>query len=159
MPELLFLDTEWATDDARDLVSLALVNADGTKSFYAERSPLPADCSPFVRSRVYPLLEGRCAALSDDAFGIKLRSFVASWDTPWIHFDSQIDKVQLSEALVGFGAWAGAVPAWVPVLVTDQHVLDEIELYFIARPKMAARRHHARVDAEALRFAYMTVQQ
>jgi hypothetical protein len=157
MSELLFLDTEWATDEVRELVSLALVNADSSRSFYAERKPLPSITSTFVQSRVYPLLEGENAALTDDAFGTKLRAFVASCGAPHIHFDLQIDKVQLAQALRSFGNWPGEVPSWIPVLVTDQYILDEIEIYFADRPAMAARRHHAAVDAEALRHAYMAV--
>jgi hypothetical protein len=103
MAELLLLDTEWANDACRELVSLALVNSDGSKRFYAERDPLPGAPSPFVLSVVYPLLERGDSAIPDEAFAEKLRAFVASFDNPRIHFDLQIDKVQLAEALSGLG--------------------------------------------------------
>ena len=41
MPVPLFLDTEWADADGRELVSLALVSEDVKHVFYAERNPLP----------------------------------------------------------------------------------------------------------------------
>jgi DNA polymerase III epsilon subunit-like protein len=45
----------------------------------------------------------------------------------------------------------------VPVLVSRGDVLDELERYFEIHPEITARRHHARVDAEALRSAFMEV--
>lgn len=157
MADLLFLDTEWNNDAVRELVSLALVSADATQCFYAERAPRPGAPSSFVSKVVYPLLDGGDAALSDESFGEQLRAFVASFDHPRIHFDGAIDKRQLARALTGFGTWSGEVPAWEPVLVTHQGVLGELEIYFGCRPERAARRHHAAVDAEALRAAYIRV--
>lgn len=157
MADLLFLDTEWNNDAVRELVSLALVSADATQCFYAERTPRPGAPSSFVSKVVYPLLDGGDAALSDESFGEQLRAFVASFDHPRIHFDGAIDKRQLARALTGFGTWSGAVPAWEPVLVTHQGVLGELEAYFDRSHEMAARRHHAAVDAEALRAAYIRV--
>ncbi len=157
MADLLFLDTEWNNDAVRELVSLALVNTDGTQCFYAERAPRPGAPSSFVSKVVYPLLGDGDAALSDESFGEQLRGFVASFDHPRIHFDGAIDKRQLARALTGFGTWSGEVPAWAPVLVTRQDVLGELEIYFGCRPEKAARRHHAAVDAEALRAAYITI--
>lgn len=155
MPDNLFLDTEWNNDVARELVSLALIPEDGERHFYAERSPRPEGPSSFVRSVVYPLLTG--PVLSDPEFGAQLRAFIASFDHPCVHFDGAIDQRQLTWALTGFGTWSGSVPAWDPLLITRPDVLDEQERYFATRPDAAARRHHARVDAEALRWAWKKV--
>lgn len=157
MSELLFLDTEWATDAGRELVSLALVNADGSKRFYAERDPLPEVASSFARQFVYPLLGRSDTALPDRVFTERLRAFVASCDNPRIHFDSQIDVVQLNQALAGFGDDKGGMPPYVPVHVSRQDVMDELERYFENNPSALARRHHAGVDAEALRHAFVAV--
>lgn len=157
MPDELFLDTEWANDACRELVSLALVNADGSRRFYAERDPLPGAPSSFVRTIVYPLLERGAAAVPDHIFAHRLREFIASFDNPRIHFDGQLDKVQLMQALSCFGRSKEDIPPFTPILVTRQDVLDELELYFARDPKACARRHHAAVDAEALRFAFMNV--
>lgn len=153
MPNNLFLDTEWNNDVARELVSLALIHEDGERRFYAERFPRPEGPSSFVRAVVYPLLEG--AGLPDQEFGAQLRTFIASFDCPRIHFDGAIDKVQLARALVSFGTWSGDVPEWVPMLVSDPNVLEAQEQYFAAHPEAAARRHHAMVDAEALRASFV----
>jgi len=154
---LLFLDTEWATDAGRELVSLALVNADGSKRFYAERDPLPEVASSFVRQFVYPLLERGDTALPDRVFTERLRAFVASFDNPRIHFDGRIDQVQLNQALAGFGYDKSGMPPYVPVHVSRQDVMDELERYFQNNPEALARRHHAGVDAEALRYAFVMV--
>jgi 3' exoribonuclease, RNase T-like len=155
MPDNLFLDTEWNNDAARELVSLALIHEDGLRRFYAERLPRPEAPSSFVRAVVYPLLEG--PVLSDQEFGAQLRAFIASFDHPRIHFDGAIDQRQLARALTGFGTWNGGIPAWEPVLVTRLDVLDKQEQYFASRPDQVARRHHAAVDAEALRHAWVGV--
>lgn len=111
MSELLFLDTEWATDANRELVSLALVNDDGRKRFYAERTPLPEVASSFVRKFAYPLLERGDSALSDHVFTERLRAFVVPCDNPRIHFDGPIDMVQSNQALGGSAAiWAESRP-------------------------------------------------
>ena len=157
MSELLFLDTEWATDASRELVSLALVNADGSKHFYAERDLLPRVVSSFVQQFVYPLLERGDTALPDHVFTERLRAFVVSCDNPRIHFDSQIDVVQLNQALAGFGDDKSGIPPYVPVHITRQDVMDELERYFENNLETSARRHHAGVDAEALRRAFVTV--
>jgi len=154
MNDLLFLDTEWATDATRELVSLALVNEDGSRRFYAERDPLPGVASSFVRSTVYPLLERGDTALPDPVFTERLRAFVASFYNPQIYFDGRIDMVQLDHALSGFGHRMGNVPPYIPVLVMRPDVIDELELYFQEHPEAMARRHHAGVDAEALRCAF-----
>jgi hypothetical protein len=157
MTDLLFLDTEWVNDRSRELVSIALVSSDDGKSFYAERDPLPQDPSAFTRKVVYPLLERGSVALPDAELSARLREFLSGFDNPRIHFDNQIDNVQLVQALSFFGASEEEIPAFIPVLVSRSDVLDELERYFLARPHIRERRHHARVDAEALRFAFVEV--
>jgi len=153
MTDNLFLDTEWNNDAVRELVSLALIHEDGVRRFYAERLPRPEGPSSFVRTVVYPLLEG--PALPDQEFGGQLRTFIALFDRPCVHFDGAVDKGQLVRALTGFGTWNGDVPEWVPVLVTNLDVLEAQERYFATHPEAAARRHHAMVDAEALRASFV----
>ena len=155
MSELLFLDTEWA-NDSRDLVSLALVNVDGSRVLYVERDPLPTNPSLFVCSVVYPLLD-RGAALPDRALAEALRAYVAASDTPRIHFDSPWDKVLLGQAMSEWGRNLAGIPSFVPVLIERNDVRDEVELYFQNNPAHLARRHHALVDAEALRHAFVVV--
>ncbi|MBA3916801.1 MAG: 3'-5' exoribonuclease [Acidobacteriales bacterium] len=152
----LFLDTEWANDAARALVSLALISEDGQHRFYAERNPLPAAPSSFVRQTVYPLLERGAVALPDPEFTRRLREFVESVPgLPVVLADGMLDFSMLRLALSGFGVSDGAAsPEWKPELVTDRIILDRIESYFSLNTDARARRHHAMVDAEALRRAH-----
>lgn len=151
----LYLDTEWQNDTARELVSLALVSQDGQHRFYAERDPLPGSPSRFVSEVVYPLLERGTAALPDPEFSAGLRAFLARFETALILADSHLDFELLSYALNGFGrSGLGEVPRYRPMLVTFGDVQMRLEDYFEARAEAMARRHHAMVDAEALRWAF-----
>jgi len=156
MGELLFLDTEWA-NDSRDLVSLALVNIDGSRRLYVERDPLPPNPSAFVLDVVYPLLDRGKWALPDPAFAAAVRAFVAASNTPRIHFDSPWDKMMLDHAMSEWGRSLAGVPPFVPVLVDRADVRDEVELYFQNTPKALEQRHHAAVDADALCRTYIEV--
>lgn len=150
----LFLDCEWADPFDSRLVSLALVSQDG-ESFYAERDPLPGAPSSFVREVVYPLLERGTWALPDAAFTEALRAFLSRFENPLVVADAAVDFTMLAHVLDGFGR-SGLPPAppWRPMLMTFGDVLSRIEDYFEARPEAREKRHHARVDAEALRWAF-----
>lgn len=156
MSELLFLDTEWA-NDSHDLVSLALINVDGSRRLHVERDPLPLNPLMFAHDVVYPLLYRGAAALLDPAFTKAVRVFVAASNTPFIHFDSPWDKVLLGHALSEWWRNLAGIPPFVPVLVDRADVGDEVELHFQNEPKAFERRHHAAVDANALRRAYVEV--
>lgn len=156
----LFLDTEWADSAARELVSLALVSGDGVQRFYAEVDPLPDAPTPFVRRVVYPLLERGAAALSPTAFTRALRTFLAGVAPAEIVYDYGADGALLRQVLAG--TWpvgaveaAALIPCPAPQLTLMEYgaLRDAVEAYFVARPDAAARRHHAAVDAEALRWA------
>lgn len=150
-----FLDTEWQNDESRDLVSMALLSDDGRRHFYAERDPLPETPSDFVRDVVFPLLGRGSAALSDDLFTQALRTFIAEVKNPEVLADSPTDFRLLSQALSGFGAeQLPPPPPWRPKLISDEDVQRRIEDYFVADASARARRHHALVDAEALRWAF-----
>lgn len=153
----LFLDTEWANDASRELVSLAIVSQDNAHRFYAERDPLPGAPSSFVRTVVYPLLERGEFALTDSAFTTKLRAFLCQFsEPPLVLYDALLDRSMLTHAIDGFGRHgnSGPTPEFRPMLVTFGDVLSNIETYFDSHPKARARRHHAGVDAEALRWAF-----
>lgn len=151
----LFLDCEWSDAEGHHLVSLALVDASGQHRFYAERDPLPDAPSSFVREVVYRLLDRGATALPDPAFTEALRAFLAGFEDPLILADAGEDFALLSHALGGFGQpGLPPAPSWRPMLVAFGDVLMRIEDYFDARPEAKARRHHAMVDAEALRWAF-----
>jgi hypothetical protein len=150
----LYLDTEWANDAARELVSLALISDDARTQVYVERDPLPLAPSTFVREVVYPLLDRGDVAMPDEALTAQLRSAIEAADNPRVIADSPADFALLTAALGGFGR-RGLPPAppWRPTLDRSMAVALRIEEYFDTCPPAAARRHHAMVDAKALRWA------
>lgn len=58
-----------------EFVSLALVSDCSQFEFYAERDPLPAEPTDFVRSVAYPLLERGAQAMPDAQFTEALHAF------------------------------------------------------------------------------------
>jgi hypothetical protein len=151
----LFLVVEWESEATHELVSLALVSQDGRHRFYAERDPLPATPSAFVCEVVYPLLDRGSVALPDPAITRQLRAFLAQWQRPLVLADSELDFTLLAHALSGFGMPdLPPAPSYRPMLVTFGDVLTRVEDYFELHPQAKARRHHALVDAEALRWAF-----
>lgn len=181
----LFLDTEWADLAGTQLVSLALVSENGKHRFYAELDPLPEQPTDFVRAVVYPLLDRGDAALTAPEFTRRLRAFFVSLgDDCTILFDYGLDGGFLRSALEGFDRLdaqeisASGIVLDVQVrrlihlgdpnlptgtrridvrteLIQDALVNHKVERYFAHRPALALRRHHAAVDAEALRRGYL----
>lgn len=163
-PTYLFLDTEWADEIGTELVSLALVSEDGQHRFYAERDPLPKHPTEFVRSVVYPLLNGNGSAMTDQVMTRNLRSFLTSVPEPSVIADYPNDLALLKHAISGFhmsnseAALCGPSPR--PVMTTmlkEGRMGKLVEGYFRSHPESAARRHNALVDAEALRIAWLIV--
>lgn len=152
----LFLDCEWADVLASDLVSLALVSIDRRHIFYAERDPLPIDPTPWVARVVYPLLDRGPAAMSDAAMTHCLREFLASIDRPRICYDFPHDRRLCQYVLDGFEMPTPEGP--IPVGLRWQFFEDMREpmaRWWASNPEEQARRHHALVDANALRAAYL----
>jgi hypothetical protein len=160
----LFLDTEWADPTGSELVSLALISEDGTHRFYAERDPLPEAPTDFVRSVVYPLLErGKCR-MTDQAMTTGLRAFLGAVHEPMVVADYPNDLALLQLVIAGFDLSDDQAGACGPVLkpVMTRMLKDGalgmlLEDYFVGHPDAAARRHHALIDAEALRMSWLVV--
>lgn len=157
----LFLDTEWADANGQQLVSLALLSEDRAHRFYAEVDPLPANPTLFVRTVVYPLLQRGDAALGPAQFTGRLRAFFAALPAPRsVVFDCINDAALLRFALAGFGlpdVGLGATVEIEEVLLSQFAIADGIETYFEWHASARQRRHHAGVDAEALRRAFRAV--
>lgn len=156
----LFLDCEWADTLDSELVSLGLVDETGQHRFYSEVDPLPKQPTDWVRAVVYPLLEHGYAARQEVAFTRDLRAFLARFDDPFVLFDYRSDGALFSYALAGFDL-PDAVLATLPpapkvskTLILREDVRQGIEQWFREHPEQANRRHHAGVDAEALRWAF-----
>ncbi|MHB8743906.1 MAG: hypothetical protein ACYC9L_12360 [Sulfuricaulis sp.] len=153
----IFLDTEWADEDGRELVSLALVSEDAERVFYAERKPLPGWPTDWVSWVVYPRLCGGSCALADKLFTARLRSFLRSVPSPVVCFDADNDLALLELALAEFGKPGCAIDE--PVIfgikkLTGRSYEDAIEGVFRKFPQAMKGRHNALVDAFAMRQAF-----
>nr|WP_180164568.1 3'-5' exoribonuclease [Stenotrophomonas sp. SbOxS2]NYT97654.1 3'-5' exoribonuclease [Stenotrophomonas sp. SbOxS2] len=156
----LFLDTEWADEKGLELVSIALVSEDGANTFYAERDPLPLAPTEFVRTTVYPLLQRGGHALPDQSLAMALVAFLRAQRYPHVIADHPNDLGLFRQVI----SWhrPGAVcrleelPS-VPctLMERDRFTTSHLERWFSKHPDLLLRRHHALVDANALRMAWM----
>ncbi|MDW2981747.1 3'-5' exoribonuclease [Rhodanobacter sp. KK11] len=153
----LFLDCEWADPHADQLVSLALTSEDGQHRFYAEVSPLPNRPTAFVQAVVYPLLEHGWVSMRAHDLTESLRRFFAQHYDPVVIFDHPDDGKLLRRALQG-SFTPTELPRYREALMAQESISPLIERYFRERPEVAKRRHHAGVDAEALRWAWSQLQ-
>ncbi|MCA0300700.1 MAG: 3'-5' exoribonuclease [Proteobacteria bacterium] len=150
----LFLDSEWANDALRELVSLALISEDGEYVFYAERDPLPGMPSSFVRATVYPLLNRGQAAMTDSAMTHLLRNFLEPLGDCEIFADAPLDFSMLSRVWNGLDR-TPPKPLFRTRLAREGNLMPSVERYFELNPDQRALRHHALVDAMALRSAWI----
>lgn len=154
----LFLDTEWADAKGLELVSIALVSEDGASTFYAERDPLPLAPTEFVEKTVYPLLQRGCHALSDHSLAKALVAFLMLQRSPHVMADYPNDLRLFREVI----SWASVAkgmdgPPRFPCTLMDRDPVttSHLEMWFSKHPDLMLRRHHALVDATALRAAWM----
>ncbi|MBB5862383.1 3'-5' exoribonuclease [Xanthomonas arboricola] len=157
-----FLDTEWADPMGAELVSIGLVSEDGYHRFYAELAPLPAAPTDFVRHVVYPLLQGGQSSMSEMAMTTGLRAFLGADQASLVLADYAHDLVLLRYVLAGFdlpdeqAQACGPIPKPVMTeMLKDGLVGLLVEDWFEQQPEQSARRHHALVDAQALRMAWL----
>ncbi|MEB2185133.1 hypothetical protein VDS18_04325 [Xanthomonas campestris pv. campestris] len=159
----LFLDCEWADVHEAELVSIALISEDGARFFYAECEQLPAPAPLFVQKTVYPLLERGVRAMSALALTRALRDFVGAASNPNVVADYPLDFELFRSAFYGTALLASErmnldpVPAFEMELAAGHSLQTAIEAQFSSDPLMAARRHHALVDARVLRLAWMSL--
>lgn len=162
--DYLFLDTEWADPMASELVSLALVSEDGTRQFYAEIDPLPKTPTDFVRHAVYPLLDRGDVAMQQGALTASLRRFLSAFPAPCILADHSNDLSLVQYVIAGFdlpdavAQACGPIPRPIVARMLKEGIMQLVlEDYFEAHPDQARRRHHALVDAQALRMAWLAL--
>jgi len=155
----LFLDTEWADEEGDELVSLALISADGLSSFYAERCHLPSMPSEFARPVVYPLLAGGSYALTDLELEVRLREFLSYFRDPFVLFDFPNDGRLFKRAWGTYGTFESdsTVSPSLTLMIREGKFSEYFEGFFRDDPVARARRHHALVDAMALRAAWLRV--
>ncbi len=137
---------------------------DGAYEFYAEIDPLPERPTDFVRATVYPLLDRGAAAMGHGELANALRAFLTSVPEPSVLADNPNDLSLLQMALAGFGQTEqdsqGHDPILRPVMT---HILKDgitqrvLEDWFRTHPAEKQRRHHALVDARALRAVWLAL--
>ena len=163
---ILFIDTEWADQLANEVVSMALVSDCGKYEFYAERDPLPADATDFVRTVIFPLLERGKHALPDASFTQQLHTFfhtvqkAAKPGKVTVAYDHRNDLDLFGIALEGFNL--PETPPRPVFTALDLEPLGKafqqaVEACFAKDPAIQARRHHALIDARANRDAYLSL--
>ncbi len=158
---LIFLDTEFTNLNlAAKLISIGLVEEAGERTFYAELSDtyVTADCSPFAREAVLPLLEGGPALMTLRELGERLATWIAylpgkecasfvsdsvAWDWPlvWDIFQAR-------------GAWPDRLSREpVPIHPLVAYPAFEHACERAYRDDLL-RRHHALDDARANRAGW-----
>lgn len=163
LPNAIFLDTEWADDAGRELVSLALVsggpyglfNGEAFGPFYAERDPLPAP-NAFVSSAVYPRLQRAERALPDELFSDGLASYIEGCrnlytEEPPIIIATHANDFELMRAMLAVTA---KIPPYREELRYSESLLDLIRIAFASDPELLKWRHHALVDARVLQRVF-----
>ena len=160
---ILFIDTEWADVRANELVSLALVSDCGRLEFYAERDPLPAHPTQFVRDVVFPLLERGDRAMDDGDFTRRLHEFFGTAQAAakphpvTVAYDNRNDLDLLGIAIEGFNL--PETPPRPAFRTLDLSMLggsfhNMVNDIFDNDAALRRRRHHALIDARVNRDAY-----
>lgn len=123
---------------------------------------LPPMATDFVRHAVYPLLDRNEAAMSDAAMTTALRRFLSDIHEPYVLADYPNDLQLLKYVLAGFDLPDSEATACGPILTPVMTLMLReglttllFEDWFAAHPDEATRRHHALVDARALRMAWL----
>lgn len=150
----VFLDCEWADVFGRDLVSIGLVSQNGCQQFYAEREQLP-EPTPWVEQVVFPRLQRGEVALSDVSMSQALSRYLASIDTPCVCYDAARDKALCVDMLMRSQPGTAVADRLTWELLTDtERALNQ---WWESHPEERPMRHHALVDAKALRAAWLSL--
>ncbi|MBV6799642.1 3'-5' exoribonuclease [Xanthomonas euvesicatoria] len=162
MTTLVFLDTEWGDSMDSELISLGMITEDGVHRFYAEHDPIPAQLTEFARYRVLPHLQGKPYSMGQQAMTTGVRAFLSGMPDPCVVADYPGDFEFLRFVLAGFEMpdhqveSCGPMPAGLTMrLIKNGLVGFLIDDWFEAHPKLHERQHHALVDAQALRMAWL----
>lgn len=145
----LFIDTEFTSLQAPDLISVGLVGEDG-REYYAERSDFPlAACTPFVVAEVLPLLGPESARRPFGAIQHELRAWLAPYRSgeAIVCCDDHRDWTLFCELM------GDSVPPWVRVERIASRLDERVLVEYFARP--GVRRHHALDDARGNRLAFV----
>ena len=156
----VYLDTEFTKFVRPQLISLALV-AESGQEFYGESTDfVKVQCSQFVVENVLPLLQGGDVAAPLDELRGKLVDWLATLSSPAeiiSDFDGDIELLlqllRISAKEIGRYNIA-ALTVLDGEFVNSESFNSALDDYFA---KVDSRRHHALVDARALRFACLEI--
>jgi len=158
----VFLDTEWRDSIGSELISLGMITEDGVHSFYAECDPLPLQVTEFVRYRVLPHLPGKPYSMDQTAMTTGVRAFLCGIPEPCVVADYGSDIELFRYVLAGFemhghqAESCGPMPTGLTMCLIKAGLVGFlIDDWFESHPDLYARRHHALVDAQALRMAWL----
>jgi hypothetical protein len=156
---LVFIDTEFDNFTNMELISIGLISADKTKSFYMENADFRQyTCSPFVKAVVIPLLSLNLEVTRPK---LKIEEMIREWCAT---FDDQIEIV-----IDYYGDWEILIELFnydIPLNMADRpiHISQLIEITEdnINDDNTAAffdlykdeHRHHALSDAKANLWEY-----
>jgi hypothetical protein len=147
----IFLDTEFTNFLDTDLISMGMAAQSG-EEFYVEVPYPDADCSPFVREAIEPLLDRDPATFCSKP---DLGRLILNWltvvrpsgdRTVQICYDYETDWALFYDALDGH------IPGWVFHANVDRDVNELLRWDFYQQRGLSE--HHALNDAKALRHAY-----
>jgi CheY-like chemotaxis protein len=156
-PLRIFFDTEFSRFREGRLLSIGLVDA-GDRALYLEvhEAARHADASDFCRSTVLPQfgLLPNARVTSDAQAGERLAGWLTGFGAPLLLcHDYKLDWHFLETALRAAGAWdglEGRLTAFdVADVANDARCLAAQESFFLGRTMPG--RHHALIDAQALR--------
>lgn len=159
----IFLDTEFTDLSAHgELISLGAITESG-EHFYKECSPVPANCSPFVREHVLPHLDINATPCAPAELGDAFIAWLKAFPAPTVVVDSDWDIYVISKA---FASHATRQTGALHLTGTTASVVVQAELVpgytggmlvafmdatWAMQKHPGFRHHHALDDAKALR--------
>lgn len=166
----IFLDTEFTDLSTQgELISLGAITESG-EHFYKECSPVPADCSPFVREHVLPHLDINAAQCSLAELGDALIAWLKTFPAPTVVVDSDWDIYIITKA---FASQATRQTGTLQLAGTTTSVVVQMELVpgytggmlvafmdatWATQKQLGYRHHHALDDAKALRESVLAAE-
>jgi|SRR5476649_1437803 len=148
--QLIFLDTEFTSFDAPELISIGLASSTG-EEFYAELPFEVEACSPFVREVIIPLLgQDPLAPCTNDELPLRLWSWlkaVRSRDEVVVCLGSQHDEILFRRI------FDESPPAFLQFRSLGYRNINELFRYEF-HAKNSLPEHHALNDARAMRYAF-----
>lgn len=166
----IFVDTEFTDLSAHgELISSGAITESG-EHFYKECSPVPANCSPFVREHVLPHLDSNSAQCSLAALGDAFIAWLKGFPSSTVVVDSDWDNYIVSKAfaaqatrqtgavnLTGTTTSVVAQTALVPAY-EGKKLVAFMDATWAMQKQPGFRHHHALDDAKALRESVLAAE-